>query len=212
MYALLFQAASETILELCADRKYLGATPGVTAILHTWGQNLQFHPHIHMIVTGGGAFTSTRTPTSAFTRVSSAVLTTGAGSTSKGFRRSVPSAPSCLCLAWPIERPPTPPLLRLTSSLPALSSPFASFSPMRSMTNSCSAEYTALLPEPYFNKPFLLLSGGCFFALFSFNTLFLLACLSFEATFAIAYHISALCEIFDTHRPPNYPGNIWRHR
>ena len=185
MYALLFQAASETILELCADRKYLGATPGVTAILHTWGQNLQFHPHIHMIVTGGGAFTSTRTPTSAFTRVSSAVLTTGAGSTSKGFRRSVPSAPSCLCLAWPIEKPPTPPLLRLA---------------------------TSLLPEPYFNKPFLLLSGGCFFALFSFNTLFLLACLSFEATFAIAYHISALCEIFDTHRPPNYPGNIWRHR
>ncbi len=54
MYALLFQAASETVLELCADRKYLGATPGITAILHTWGQNLQFHPHIHMIVTGGG--------------------------------------------------------------------------------------------------------------------------------------------------------------
>ena len=54
MYALLFQAASETVLELCADRKYLGAVPGITAILHTWGQNLQFHPHIHMIVTGGG--------------------------------------------------------------------------------------------------------------------------------------------------------------
>lgn len=54
MYALLFQAASETVLELCADRKYLGAAPGITAILHTWGQNLQFHPHIHMIVTGGG--------------------------------------------------------------------------------------------------------------------------------------------------------------
>ncbi len=54
MYALLFQAASETVLELCTDRKYLGAMPGITAILHTWGQNLQFHPHIHMIVTGGG--------------------------------------------------------------------------------------------------------------------------------------------------------------
>ena len=54
LYALLFQAASETVLELCADRKYLGATPGITAVLHTWGQNLQFHPHIHMIVTGGG--------------------------------------------------------------------------------------------------------------------------------------------------------------
>ena len=54
LYTLLFQAASETVLELCADRKYLGATPGITAVLHTWGQNLQFHPHIHMIVTGGG--------------------------------------------------------------------------------------------------------------------------------------------------------------
>ncbi len=54
MYALLFQTASETVLELCADRKYLGAMPGITAILHTWGQNLQFHPHIHMIVTSGG--------------------------------------------------------------------------------------------------------------------------------------------------------------
>jgi len=36
-YALLFQAASETVLELCADRKYLGAKPGITAVLHTWG-------------------------------------------------------------------------------------------------------------------------------------------------------------------------------
>lgn len=54
MYNLLFQAASAAVLELCADRKYLGATPGITAVLHTWGQNLQFHPHIHMLITGGG--------------------------------------------------------------------------------------------------------------------------------------------------------------
>lgn len=54
MYDLLFRAASETVLELCADKKYLGAKPGITAVLHTWGQNLQFHPHIHMVVTGGG--------------------------------------------------------------------------------------------------------------------------------------------------------------
>ena len=54
MYELLFQAASETVLELCADKKFLGAKPGITAVLHTWGQNLQFHPHIHMVVTGGG--------------------------------------------------------------------------------------------------------------------------------------------------------------
>lgn len=54
MYGLLFKAVSETLLELCADKKHLGAKPGVTAILHTWGQNLSFHPHLHCIVTGGG--------------------------------------------------------------------------------------------------------------------------------------------------------------
>ncbi len=54
MYALLFKAASETVMELCTDQKYLGAVPGITAVLHTWGQNLCFHPHIHMIVSGGG--------------------------------------------------------------------------------------------------------------------------------------------------------------
>ena len=53
-YKLFFWAVSETLLELCADRKYLGATPGLTAVLHTWGQNLMYHPHIHCIVTGGG--------------------------------------------------------------------------------------------------------------------------------------------------------------
>lgn len=54
MYALLFKAASETLLELCADQKYLGAKPGITAVLHTWGQNLSYHPHLHCVVTGGG--------------------------------------------------------------------------------------------------------------------------------------------------------------
>jgi hypothetical protein len=54
MYALLFKAASETLLELCADEKYLGAKPGITAVLHTWGQNLSYHPHLHCVVTGGG--------------------------------------------------------------------------------------------------------------------------------------------------------------
>lgn len=54
LYRLLFKAASETLMELCADRKYLGAIPGITAVLHTWGQNLCYHPHLHCIVTGGG--------------------------------------------------------------------------------------------------------------------------------------------------------------
>lgn len=54
LYTLLFTAAAETVKELAADPKYLGALPGFTSILHTWGQNLSFHPHIHMVVTGGG--------------------------------------------------------------------------------------------------------------------------------------------------------------
>jgi len=54
MYDLLFRSVSETIEKLANDPKHLGATVGVTGILHTWGQNLMDHPHIHCIVTGGG--------------------------------------------------------------------------------------------------------------------------------------------------------------
>jgi len=54
LYDLLFQAASQTLLTLAADDKRLGAQLGITAILHTWGQNLLFHPHLHCVVTGGG--------------------------------------------------------------------------------------------------------------------------------------------------------------
>lgn len=54
VYDLLFRAASETLLELAADPKRLGAQLGLTAVLHTWGQNLLFHPHLHCVVTGGG--------------------------------------------------------------------------------------------------------------------------------------------------------------
>jgi hypothetical protein len=57
LYALLFKAASETLLELSADPRYLGAKPGITAVLHTWGQNLSYHPHLHCVVTGGGLTT-----------------------------------------------------------------------------------------------------------------------------------------------------------
>src|SRR5262249_11689605 len=51
---LLFQAARETPQEGAADPKYLGAVPGLLLVLHTWGQNLQHHPHVHAVVTGGG--------------------------------------------------------------------------------------------------------------------------------------------------------------
>src|SRR6266446_4202975 len=54
VYGLLFAAAAETLTTIAADRKHLGADIGVTAVLHSWGQNLQHHPHVHMIVPGGG--------------------------------------------------------------------------------------------------------------------------------------------------------------
>jgi hypothetical protein len=54
LYNLLFRSVSETIEELANDPKHLGARIGVIGILHTWGQNLMDHPHIHCIVTGGG--------------------------------------------------------------------------------------------------------------------------------------------------------------
>jgi hypothetical protein len=57
MYNLLFRAVSETLMELSKDRKYLGTEIGFTSILHTWGQNLINHPHIHCIVPSGGLST-----------------------------------------------------------------------------------------------------------------------------------------------------------
>jgi hypothetical protein len=54
MYSLFFKAVSETLLELGGNPKHLGAKPGFTLLLHTWGQNLLYHPHIHCIISGGG--------------------------------------------------------------------------------------------------------------------------------------------------------------
>ncbi len=54
LYDLLFRSVSETLTQLAKDSKHLGAEIGCIGILHTWGQNLMDHPHIHGIVTGGG--------------------------------------------------------------------------------------------------------------------------------------------------------------
>ena len=54
IYGILFRAAAQTLLELAADPKHLGAKIGCLMVLHTWGQNLMHHPHVHAIVTGGG--------------------------------------------------------------------------------------------------------------------------------------------------------------
>ena len=54
VYGLLLAVAAETLTTIAADSKHLGADIGVTAVLHTWGQNLNHHPHVHCIVPGGG--------------------------------------------------------------------------------------------------------------------------------------------------------------
>ena len=54
VYDLLFRSASETMMTIAADPKHLGARIGITAVLHTWGSAMTHHPHVHMIVPGGG--------------------------------------------------------------------------------------------------------------------------------------------------------------
>ena len=54
VYDLLFRTASQTMLTIAADPKHLGARIGITAVLHTWGSAMTYHPHVHMIVPGGG--------------------------------------------------------------------------------------------------------------------------------------------------------------
>jgi hypothetical protein len=53
-YTLLFGAVQETLREVAAQPKYLGAQVGLLAVLHTWGQDLHYHPHLHVVATGGG--------------------------------------------------------------------------------------------------------------------------------------------------------------
>jgi len=54
LFKLLFDAASQTILNHARMKNYLGGNCGITMVLHTWGQDMSFHPHVHCIVTGGG--------------------------------------------------------------------------------------------------------------------------------------------------------------
>ncbi|MET2833132.1 IS91 family transposase, partial [Mesorhizobium shangrilense] len=54
VYTMLFKATAETLRTIAADSKHLGAEIGLVGVLHSWGQNLHYHPHIHCIVPGGG--------------------------------------------------------------------------------------------------------------------------------------------------------------
>jgi predicted Zn-ribbon and HTH transcriptional regulator len=78
IFDLLFAAASRTLLELGANTERLGAQLGITAVLHTWNQKIEFHPHLHCIVTGGGLGADGETWTSAPERFLFPVLVMGA--------------------------------------------------------------------------------------------------------------------------------------
>jgi hypothetical protein len=54
IYNILFKASAETLTTIAADPKHLGARVGITSVLHTWGSAMTHHPHVHMIVPGGG--------------------------------------------------------------------------------------------------------------------------------------------------------------
>jgi len=54
VYGLLFKASSQAMLTIAADPKHLGAKIAITSVLHTWGSAMTHHPHVHMIVPGGG--------------------------------------------------------------------------------------------------------------------------------------------------------------
>src|SRR3954466_6595325 len=94
VYGLLFKVAAETLTTIAADPKRLGARIGVTAVLHTWGQALDHHPHIHCIVPGGGYPPMVR-----------AGFHADPGSS---FRCGFSHACSGGCF-WTLWRPPTPP-------------------------------------------------------------------------------------------------------
>ena len=64
LYGLLHRCCAETLLELSSDKKYLGATPGIIQVLHTWNQELDYHVHMHCIVSGGGLTSSQKIRTS----------------------------------------------------------------------------------------------------------------------------------------------------
>jgi hypothetical protein len=54
LYGLLMQVAAQAVQELCAHQRHLGALPGLLAVLHTWNGQLGYHPHVHLLITGGG--------------------------------------------------------------------------------------------------------------------------------------------------------------
>ena len=53
-YSLLMKASAQAVLDLCADKRYMGAVPALMSVLHTWSAQMDYHPHVHLLVSGGG--------------------------------------------------------------------------------------------------------------------------------------------------------------
>jgi len=53
-YGALMKAAAQTVTALCHDKRYMGAAPAILAVLHTWNARMDYHPHVHLLVSGGG--------------------------------------------------------------------------------------------------------------------------------------------------------------
>jgi hypothetical protein len=112
VYDLLFKAASETMLTIAADPKHLGARIGITAVLHTWGSAMTHHPHVHMIVPGGGIapdgtrWISSRPPSCCRCACSASC---SAGCSSPGCWRCTTPASSPSSAPRPSRRPPRVP-------------------------------------------------------------------------------------------------------
>jgi hypothetical protein len=92
MFKLLFDAASQTLLQLASDPQWLGGRCSITSVLHTWGQQLSFHPHVHCIVSGGGvdagnAWVKAKRPTGKFLFPVAALRTVYKAIFLKGLRR-----------------------------------------------------------------------------------------------------------------------------
>ena len=54
LYGLLMQVSAGAVKDLCAEKRHLGALPGMLSVLHTWNGRLGYHPHVHLLITGGG--------------------------------------------------------------------------------------------------------------------------------------------------------------
>jgi hypothetical protein len=91
VYDILFRAGAETLLTIARDPKHLGAEIGFFGILHTWGQNLHHHPHVHCVVSGGGPSADSdrfvRTRPGFFLPVRVCYPASSAGCSSKLYRR-----------------------------------------------------------------------------------------------------------------------------